>query len=114
DRNLVDGVWGRKAETWGRARFSWKNGSVKTRTSEAGKQNGEPSGRIKVEISEIRVYPIKSCAGFEVPKGERWELMETGLRYDREWCLVHLGTNRALDQKQYVSLGSSYLYFFLI
>ncbi|RPA77194.1 PLP-dependent transferase [Ascobolus immersus RN42] len=95
DRNLVKGTWGRKTEAGNGPKFAWMNGVKKSPSEEA------KEGRTRVEIQEIRVYPIKSCAGFEVPRGERWELMETGLRFDREWCLVHVGTQRALDQKRF-------------
>lgn len=52
-------------------------------------------------VSGITVYPIKSCAGFEVPEGVRWEVRPEGLAWDREWCLVHRGSGHALSQKQH-------------
>ena len=38
-----------------------------------------------MELTAIRVYPVKSCAGVAV---ERWELGRTGLERDREWMVV--------------------------
>uniref|UniRef100_A0A7N0V6Q5 MOSC domain-containing protein n=1 Tax=Kalanchoe fedtschenkoi TaxID=63787 RepID=A0A7N0V6Q5_KALFE len=35
-------------------------------------------------LKSIYVYPIKSCAGFNV---EKWPLCDSGLLYDREWIL---------------------------
>jgi molybdenum cofactor sulfurtransferase len=48
--------------------------------------------------------PIKSCGGFKIPAGLPWEVRPHGLAWDREWCLVHLGTHRALSQKVYIFL----------
>ncbi|KXJ95992.1 molybdenum cofactor sulfurase [Microdochium bolleyi] len=52
-------------------------------------------------IDQLVVYPIKSCGGFRVHAGTSWELKAEGLAWDREWCLVHLGTGQALSQKRY-------------
>lgn len=52
-------------------------------------------------IESLTVYPIKSCGGLAIPPNTRWEVKEEGLAWDREWCLVHAGTYRALSQKQY-------------
>ncbi len=52
-------------------------------------------------VSSISVYPIKSCGAFSVPPRARWEVRPEGLAWDREWCLMHRGTRRALSQKQY-------------
>jgi molybdenum cofactor sulfurtransferase len=52
-------------------------------------------------IESLTVYPIKSCGGWSVPAKTRWEVKEEGLAWDREWCLVHAGSYRALSQKRY-------------
>ncbi|KAF4829361.1 Molybdenum cofactor sulfurase [Colletotrichum tropicale] len=52
-------------------------------------------------IQDIIVYPIKSCKGFHIPKNISWQVRPEGLMWDREWCLVHRGTGRALSQKRY-------------
>lgn len=52
-------------------------------------------------IESLTVYPIKSCGGWQVPCGQDWEVRAEGLAWDREWCVVHQGTNKALSQKQY-------------
>lgn len=52
-------------------------------------------------VRDVIVYPIKSCAGFRVPRGVSWDVRPEGLAWDREWCLVHRGTGRALSQKQH-------------
>lgn len=54
-----------------------------------------------VRVKTITVYPIKSCGGFVVPPGVRWDVRPEGLAWDREWCLVHPGSGQALSQKRY-------------
>jgi uncharacterized protein YcbX len=38
-----------------------------------------------VQLSQIYIYPVKSLAGISV---NRWEVTETGLKYDRKWMLI--------------------------
>lgn len=52
-------------------------------------------------VESITVYPIKSCGGFRIPNGAKWEVRAEGLAWDREWCLVHRGTGQALSQKRH-------------
>jgi molybdenum cofactor sulfurtransferase len=52
-------------------------------------------------IESLTVYPIKSCGGWPVPANTPWEVKDEGLAWDREWCLVHVGTYRALSQKEH-------------
>jgi molybdenum cofactor sulfurtransferase len=52
-------------------------------------------------VESLSVFPIKSCAAFKIPPGRSWRVTPEGLAWDREWCLVHQGTNVALSQKQY-------------
>ncbi|KAK5952666.1 hypothetical protein OHC33_006258 [Knufia fluminis] len=52
-------------------------------------------------IEALSVFPIKSCAAFQIPADQRWQVKTKGLAWDREWCLVHEGTNVALSQKRY-------------
>ncbi|KAL1892729.1 hypothetical protein Sste5346_006812 [Sporothrix stenoceras] len=56
-------------------------------------------------VASISVYPIKSCGAFDVPRGTRWAVRPEGLAWDREWCLVHRGTRRALSQKQHPKMA---------
>ncbi|KAI6887709.1 PLP-dependent transferase [Hortaea werneckii] len=55
----------------------------------------------RFHIESLTVYPIKSCAGWQIPYGNSWEVREEGLAWDREWCIVHQGTGKALSQKQH-------------
>jgi molybdenum cofactor sulfurtransferase len=59
-------------------------------------------------VKAITVYPIKSCAGFSVPKGSSWGIRPEGLAWDREWCLVHKGSGQALNQKRYTKMALLY------
>ncbi len=36
-------------------------------------------------LSDIFIYPVKSLAGIRVSK---WDVVETGLKYDRQWMLI--------------------------
>jgi molybdenum cofactor sulfurtransferase len=52
-------------------------------------------------VQSLSVFPIKSCAAFQVPVGRPWEVRDEGLAWDREWCLIHQGTSVALSQKAF-------------
>lgn len=62
---------------------------------------GNWGGKAMGVVESITIYPIKSCGGFKIPVGITWEIKPHGLAWDREWCLVHLGTGSAMNQKQY-------------
>lgn len=40
-------------------------------------------------VSDITLFPIKSCGGFHVPRHQRWQVNQEGLKWDREFCLVN-------------------------
>ena len=54
----------------------------------------------RFHVESLTVYPIKSCGGWQVPYGQSWDVRSVGLAWDREWCVVHQGTGKALSQKQ--------------
>ncbi|KAF8422908.1 pyridoxal phosphate-dependent transferase [Tirmania nivea] len=62
---------------------------------------GDWGGKATAVVESITIYPIKSCGGYKIPAGVTWEIKPHGLAWDREWCLVHLGTGSAMNQKQY-------------
>lgn len=49
----------------------------------------------EISVSQVRVYPIKSCAAMEV---QTWPIGPNGLLYDREWVVVD-STGAALSLK---------------
>eukprot|EP00611_Tribonema_gayanum_P005559 TRINITY_DN14770_c0_g1_i1.p1 TRINITY_DN14770_c0_g1~~TRINITY_DN14770_c0_g1_i1.p1 ORF type:complete len:305 (+),score=49.54 TRINITY_DN14770_c0_g1_i1:186-1100(+) len=53
--------------------------------SRSSKKDEPYYGTEAAEVTSLRVYPIKSCAGHEV---DCWELTKTGLKYDRNWVVV--------------------------
>ncbi|EMC91381.1 hypothetical protein BAUCODRAFT_39552 [Baudoinia panamericana UAMH 10762] len=55
----------------------------------------------RFHIESLTVYPIKSCAGWQISHGTTWEVRDEGLVWDREWCIVHQTTVKALSQKQH-------------
>ncbi|SNX86051.1 related to molybdenum cofactor sulfurase HxB protein [Melanopsichium pennsylvanicum] len=54
----------------------------------------------RYELSNITVYPIKSCAGQNLAPDEEWTLTRHGLEYDREWIVMNLANGKALSQKR--------------
>lgn len=60
-----------------------------------------PNATRQMRIESLTVYPIKSCAGWQIPYNAQWEVRREGLAWDREWCIVHEGTGAALSQKRY-------------
>ena len=52
-------------------------------------------------VQSLSVFPIKSCAAFKIPPHVQWQIRDEGLAWDRQWCLIHLGTGVALNQKRY-------------
>jgi molybdenum cofactor sulfurtransferase len=57
------------------------------------------------QIERLAIYPIKSCGGWAVPANTPWPIKEEGLAWDREWCLVHIGTEKALSQKKHPKMA---------
>lgn len=59
----------------------------------------------RLHVDSLTVYPIKSCAGWQIPERESWDVRDEGLAWDREWCIVHQGTTKVLSQKQYPKMA---------
>ncbi|KAK1058439.1 hypothetical protein LTR74_013408 [Friedmanniomyces endolithicus] len=55
----------------------------------------------RFHVESLTVYPVKSCARWQIPHAMPWEIRNEGLAWDREWCIVHQGTGKALSQKQH-------------
>lgn len=55
----------------------------------------------KVKLARLFIYPIKSCAAYEIT--DSWLLGNRGLQYDREWMIV-TSAGVCLSQKQLVNL----------
>lgn len=64
---------------------------------------GSPSSTMTshLYIESLTVYPIKSCAGWQIPYGTPWDVHGEGLAWDREWCLVKQADGKVLSQKNY-------------
>lgn len=56
-------------------------------------------------VEALSVFPVKSCAAFNISSDQKWLVTPKGLAWDREWCLVHEGTNAALSQKRYPKMA---------
>ncbi|GAA5998033.1 uncharacterized protein JCM10292_002275 [Rhodotorula paludigena] len=55
----------------------------------------------RAKLTELYIYPIKSCAAQALAPSQPWPLTAAGLLYDREFMLVSSSTGRALNQKRY-------------
>ncbi|RVD85877.1 uncharacterized protein DFL_004181 [Arthrobotrys flagrans] len=64
-----------------------------------------PPSSNTTKISKISIYPIKSCAAFDIPPSKPWKIMTQGLEYDREFCLIHQGTGKVMDMKMYPKMA---------
>lgn len=54
-------------------------------------------------IERLTIFPIKSCGSYEI-LGD-WDVHAQGLAFDREWCVLRQGSNRALSQKEYPKMA---------
>ncbi|EFC45482.1 predicted protein, partial [Naegleria gruberi] len=52
-------------------------------------------------IKNIRIFPIKSCRGFEV---KEWEIGEYGFLYDRAWMVIKEDNNNFVTQRETPSM----------
>ncbi|KAF8213638.1 pyridoxal phosphate-dependent transferase [Mycena galopus ATCC 62051] len=61
----------------------------------------KPSASADAKLQTLMLYPIKSCGGQSLPRNSSWQIVPTGLLYDREWMLIDASSGRTLSQKQY-------------
>ncbi|XP_076163683.1 molybdenum cofactor sulfurase isoform X2 [Ptiloglossa arizonensis] len=64
------------------------------------KTNINATGK-KCVLEKLYIYPIKSCAAYEVTNS--WRLSSKGLQYDREWMII-TSSGTCLTQKQHINL----------
>ena len=55
-----------------------------------------PAADVQATIEQLWVYPVKSCAGIQLPEAE---LTDTGLLYDRAWMVVD-GEGEFVSQRE--------------
>ncbi|KAL1508879.1 hypothetical protein ABEB36_003701 [Hypothenemus hampei] len=60
-----------------------------------------PYTEITGRLVKVFLYPVKSCAAFEVKN--MWKLTKLGLKYDRRWMIVN-ASGSCVSQKQIKSL----------
>ncbi|ORY80032.1 pyridoxal phosphate-dependent transferase [Protomyces lactucae-debilis] len=58
-----------------------------------------------ITLTQLNVYPIKSCRAYNVPKGMAWRVLPSGLEYDRQWAIVNLDTRQVLSQKKFTKMA---------
>ncbi|KAJ6519329.1 molybdenum cofactor sulfurase [Mycena sanguinolenta] len=63
--------------------------------------SSKPPASATASLQTLVLYPIKSCSGQSLPKNSSWQVIPTGLLYDREWMLVDTSSGKTLSQKQH-------------
>jgi uncharacterized protein YcbX len=53
--------------------------------------------RRSMQVTQINVYPVKSCRGVSAPRGA---LRPDGLRFDREWMVVTAENGKSLTARK--------------
>ncbi|GAA6053648.1 hypothetical protein JCM3770_001679 [Rhodotorula araucariae] len=66
---------------------------------------GGQSAVARARLTELYIYPIKSCGAQQLEPSTSWPLTPTGLLHDREWMLVSSSTGRALSMKRYMRMA---------
>ena len=59
----------------------------------------------RFELTNITVYPVKSCAGQNLRPGQEWGLTRHGLEYDRKWIVMNFANGKALSQKRFPKMA---------
>eukprot|EP00026_Physarum_polycephalum_P013343 Phypoly_transcript_13735.p1 GENE.Phypoly_transcript_13735~~Phypoly_transcript_13735.p1 ORF type:complete len:317 (-),score=33.89 Phypoly_transcript_13735:44-994(-) len=57
----------------------------------------------KPRVTDIRIYPVKSCRGISLTTGKVTEL---GFEHDREWLIIDSETRRFISQRQASALAT--------
>lgn len=66
----------------------------------------EPIISRKLIITEVIVYPVKSCKGWSLPQNNTWFISSSGHLYlDRQFAVIDVKTNRVLTQKNHPVLS---------
>ena len=55
-------------------------------------------------VRQLRLFPVRGCAGWKVPYYVSWGIGDRGLMWDREWCIISKDTNQALEASQHPRL----------
>ena len=51
----------------------------------------------EIVVTHLRVFPVKSCGGFDV---QEWLINEYGLAYDRTWMIIREKDNKFVTQRE--------------
>ncbi|XP_022209082.2 molybdenum cofactor sulfurase [Drosophila obscura] len=77
---------------------------IEEQASELPKALKERAQRLRPQLLQLAIYPVKSCAAFKiVGGGASWPLTAQGLQYDREWMIVDMN-GMAVTQKRCTEL----------
>jgi uncharacterized protein len=61
------------------------------------KEENKPPRPLPTRITDLRVYPIKSCRGFRV---EKTRLLSSGVTLDRQWMFVSASTHKFITIRE--------------
>ncbi|ODV91887.1 hypothetical protein CANCADRAFT_22070 [Tortispora caseinolytica NRRL Y-17796] len=61
---------------------------------------GRPGEKqLSINVTELSIYPIKSCGAYKISRGVRWPINVGGLAWDRQFCVISLDSDKILSQK---------------
>ncbi|XP_001355033.4 molybdenum cofactor sulfurase [Drosophila pseudoobscura] len=77
---------------------------IEEQAGELPKALKERAQRLRPQLLQLAIYPVKSCAAFKIEEGgagagRTWPLTAQGLQYDREWMIVDMN-GMAVTQKR--------------
>ena len=52
-----------------------------------------------LQVSGVLIYPLEGAGAWRVPDNTPWPVEESGLRWNRTWCLVDLDTQEVLTRE---------------
>ncbi|KAL0480010.1 Marc2 [Acrasis kona] len=55
-----------------------------------------------ITITDINIFPLKSCKGFTV---KSWPYTDKGFKFDREWMLISVKRNCQITQREYPKMS---------
>ncbi|KAK9364700.1 pyridoxal phosphate-dependent transferase [Lipomyces kononenkoae] len=55
------------------------------------------SAESEATVERIQIFPVMGCSGWQVPQSFDWEIRDTFLQYDWEWCIIRNGDTTPLD-----------------
>jgi uncharacterized protein YcbX len=96
DRSLLVGAAAAAAIGIATAAWFFSKAAPPSGTAERAVTRPPDATTSSATVSQLYVFPVKSCSGSAV---SRVELVETGVRFDREWAVVSAASGKVLTQR---------------